>query len=335
MKMRAAAGLPARIATLCRLSRWTAIVKGILMLRKITIVGAVMLAAAVGPAYAAPTLITACGNITAIGSYRLANNLTAAGNCLVLKTGRVTIDLNGFLVSGNGTGAAITDGGVAFARVVIRNGTIMSFSTAIDLSHSQINTVEQVIVSNNTNGIKAGLYAAVKDCLLDANTTNGIVVGKGSIVSGNSVAETTTTAITCGDDCLISGNTASGNTNALGIRGGKASLTVNNVASADYGGINVGDGSGVLGNTASRDPLFGITVFRGSTVAGNTASVDGFAANGEGIQVHEWSLIWGNAASSNKYGFTIYCPSNVLENNATSNSVQDYVFTSSGCSTIQ
>jgi hypothetical protein len=308
------------------------------MFRKMTIVGVIVLATRV--ASAAPTAITACGSIAAPGSYQLAHNLNAAGNCLVLKAGRVTLDLNGFLISGNGTGAGITDGGITLYRTVIRNGNITGFQTGIDLSHSQITTVDQVVVANGQTGIRAGIYAAVTDCSVDSSSANAIVVGNDCLVTNNmvnnngkgtstsniAVNPTSGNGITGGVNCLISGNNVSGNGQGVGIYAGNAALVVHNVASADYGGIIVGDASGVLDNSATRNSHFGIGASRGSTVAQNSAAVNGVAANGAGIEVHEWSLISGNAASSNAYGFRIYCPSALVSDTAFSNTVQNYFF---------
>src|SRR5262245_26996405 len=56
---------------------------------------------------AQPTRITKCQTISEAGSYMLANNLIAAGNCLVIAEDFVTIDLAGFSIRGNGTGTGI------------------------------------------------------------------------------------------------------------------------------------------------------------------------------------------------------------------------------------
>ena len=54
-----------------------------------------------------PTEIEKCQTIEKPGSYKLVNNLTATGDCLVITTDFVTIDLAGFLISGSGTGSGI------------------------------------------------------------------------------------------------------------------------------------------------------------------------------------------------------------------------------------
>ena len=53
------------------------------------------------PALAQPTTITACQTISQPGAYVLAANLSnAEGSCLVITASFVTIDLQGFTISG-------------------------------------------------------------------------------------------------------------------------------------------------------------------------------------------------------------------------------------------
>ena len=81
--------------------------------------------------------IRRCETINQSGSYILVRNLTATGNCLTINTSYVTIDLNGFLISGAaGVGTGIL--GVAqtsgFEGIAVRNGSISGFATGVDLS---------------------------------------------------------------------------------------------------------------------------------------------------------------------------------------------------------
>ena len=57
---------------------------------------------------ASPIPITACQSITATGYYQVQNALSSAGgDCLVIQASNVTLDLNGYAISGAGTGAGI------------------------------------------------------------------------------------------------------------------------------------------------------------------------------------------------------------------------------------
>ena len=55
----------------------------------------------------ASTDIKRCQRIDQPGSYQLVDNLQATGDCLVITTEGVTIDLAGFSMTGDGSGTAI------------------------------------------------------------------------------------------------------------------------------------------------------------------------------------------------------------------------------------
>ena len=72
-------------------------------------VGAILAVSLGAPATGAPAKnITACQTIGQPGKYSLGGNLTAAGDCLVIAADFVSIDLAGFTIAGNGTGAGVT-----------------------------------------------------------------------------------------------------------------------------------------------------------------------------------------------------------------------------------
>jgi hypothetical protein len=82
------------------------------------------------------TRITSCQQITNPGSYVVVNNLIATGDCLAISGPShsfVTIDLGGFLIKGNGTGKGISTIEEGLGGIVVRNGSISSFSTGIEI----------------------------------------------------------------------------------------------------------------------------------------------------------------------------------------------------------
>src|SRR5262245_29177026 len=140
-------------------------------------------------ALAAPQLIVNCRTITQPGSYVLRDNLTASGNCLVVQADFVTIDLDGFVITGNGTGMGITDLNVDRRGVTVRNGTVTGFSNGVDLHASRGATVENVrTIANSNNGITLGLLATVRGSVTFDNTGIGILADTGSTIIGNTVA---------------------------------------------------------------------------------------------------------------------------------------------------
>src|SRR5450432_3107226 len=144
-----------------------------------------------GAAFAAP-LITACTTITQPGSYLLLNNLSAGGNCIVVAASFVTIDLNGFMINGNGKGGSgiSEQPGSALRAITIRNGTITAFAQAILFPKSIAVVVERITATDNTgNAITAGDMATVRDSATHVNGGNGISLGLFSLVRGNASSE--------------------------------------------------------------------------------------------------------------------------------------------------
>ena len=194
-----------------------------------------------------PITINRCRNIDQPGSYRLATNLTALGNCLVITAQGVTIDLNGFTIVGNGTGTAILGprkaAGIPQARTVVRNGDISNFAQATNLS----GTVEHLRVTSNKSGIMVGV-GTVQDNIVQFNDSTGIQLADG-IVSGN---------------LLVA--------NGTGILVQEAGVLTNNQAAGNKIGIDVsGIGSTLIGNIADGNIQIGIRVACPSNLSNNTA----------------------------------------------------------------
>ena len=93
--------------------------------------GAILFASTAGARE--PTPIKACQTISQPGSYELANNLTANGDCLVITADFVTIDLAGFAISGTGGPGFTAISGGNVEGITVRNGSISGFSTGVDL----------------------------------------------------------------------------------------------------------------------------------------------------------------------------------------------------------
>src|SRR5262249_19221991 len=137
----------------------------------------------------AQTPISSCGSINASGSYKLVNNLTTSGDCLVVASGataNITIDLNGFTILGDGTGSGIRGDNV-FEGFTIRNGTVKNFNVGLSL-FGNTGLVENMQLIRNTG---TGLYSVenirVKDSIFTGNQT-GLDVGQGSDLIGNLVS---------------------------------------------------------------------------------------------------------------------------------------------------
>jgi hypothetical protein len=193
-----------------------------------------------------PFKITAATNS---GSYRLTGNLTAPlGTDAIDATAPiVTIDLNGFSITGNGSvgvNAAVGD-------VTVENGTVTGFSTGINVGASGI--VRNVHADANGSGITVGNNSVVEGCT--ANNSTG--------ASG--------AAISCAGVCVISGNTASGNGKLDGIDCvGNGCLISNNTANANTTGIDC-KGTGCL--------ISGNTIFNNTTGISASDTITGYTGN--------------------------------------------------------
>jgi hypothetical protein len=184
---------------------------------------------------AAQTAIAACGPIIASGSYKLSNNLTAAGDCLVVATGataNVTIDLNGFTILGNGTGSGIVGGNV-FEGVTVRNGTVKNFDVGLNLYGNTILIERVTLIRNVSYGLIAVESVVFRDNLVVGNGI-GLSVGEGSVLTDNTVGFNTSD----------------------GMQAGEGSTIVNNSSRRNGGvGLAITCASNVIGNTATGNTL--------------------------------------------------------------------------------
>jgi hypothetical protein len=189
-----------------------------------------------------PTEIAKCQTISQPGSYKLVNNLTATGDCLLINADLVTLDLAGFTIIGSGTGTAIQFTGpnpqVSHHGFAVRNGTIAGFLAGVQFI--RIGGTDGAIVEGlRIFGVEGGTVGL-----------NGIQV-RGAVVRGNTVV--------CGFGP------------GIGIRAVTSSVT-GNVITACEDGINVFGGV-VSGNTVTSGSGSGTGIaIDESTAIGNTVT---------------------------------------------------------------
>jgi len=153
--------------------------KSIRTLKMITLLALALCALASTPAHAAaPTPINACQTLSTPGNYALTKNLTASGDCLVLTSNNINVDLAGHTISGDGSGRGI--GGTNVRNIVINDGNIKNFSTGISLTLSSgntgDNTIQNMNVSNNTGGgiLIDGCCNTFSNIVANSNTGIGL-----------------------------------------------------------------------------------------------------------------------------------------------------------------
>jgi hypothetical protein len=174
-------------------------------------------------------------------SYRLTGSLTVSSttaDAIDVKMNHVTIDLNGFAISGPGgstTGTGIN--GPNAGALTVENGSITGFG------------------AGGGAGVYTGNNGIVRNVQADANGV-GIETGIGSVISGNTVNGNSADGIGCngsGGGCLISGNTIDNN-GAYGIGGADATTGYRgNVLNGNSGGPAFGGTS--MGNNICNGKL--------------------------------------------------------------------------------
>jgi hypothetical protein len=156
--------------------------------------------------------------ITEPGSYRLTSDLPVVGgpgSAIVATIGvrDITIDLNGFTISGMGS-----DNGIQLFsgdNWEIRNGTIKGFNNGIQQgSTSTGHRVVGVRVTGNANHgitIPSGEGHLVQDCTVTGNGGTGIILAPRSRAVGNTVANNTGAGMSLGTGTGYGGNVVNNN----------------------------------------------------------------------------------------------------------------------------
>ncbi len=220
--------------------------------------------------------------ISASGSYRLTGNLTVptGKDGIEVNVNNVTIDLNGFSITGPGTSSGLPYGINAIGEnaVTVENGTVTGFGGGVEVGYFGIvrnvhadanaygilggnNTVVEGCTANNSTAMSGvGIYCAAV-CTISGSTANGNLHGiecntNGCVISGNTAIANKADGLICnGSGCLISGNTAFNNAIGIACSGSGCLVSGNTIennsetsmsfndATSGYGG-NVLNGNG-------------------------------------------------------------------------------------------
>ena len=165
--------------------------------------------------------ISGCGQVITSsggsGSYYLTSNLTCTGHGIKIYASNVTVDLNGFTLTGDGDSI---DSGIYIygyntypvSNIEIRNGTIRNFGNGIHTSTSYTSDIrirDVRVLNNSQNGLYVpALGTLVENCLVDSNGGDyGILAGNYATIINNSIRFNSGWGIFVSWHCLISGNT--------------------------------------------------------------------------------------------------------------------------------
>ncbi len=241
-----------------------------------------------------------CGTIDKPGNYELRRNLSAIGDCLILATDFITLDLNGYEIRGSGLGRGLSDGGQGLRGIEIKSGSIANFAIAVDLGNSAAIRAQDLRVFDNTGGDT--LIECSSEPLLVGRPT-GIITGSNSIVQSNMVGDNVGMAIKVGSGSVVADNVVKDNTGANIGEGHEIS------------GICAFSGSQVVRNAIIDNDALAAQANSGSAVSQNSAR-----NNGDGLRVNSGSTVNGNTVHRNTgFGLQVNCPSNVIGNAAVGN----------------
>jgi hypothetical protein len=242
------------------------------------------------PRVAIHTLPGAAGELHVInlpGSYYLTTNIVAPNgfNAIRIYTNNVTIDLNGFTMSGPSNGLAIVTGAGGLSGIRVRNGRLAGWHSGINLSASGATTdvvIEDVQIAcaegiSFASGISCGDRSRVSRCYIsnvNGSSSFGITIGQGSLVESTFVYNCNTGIITNPGN-VIRNCQVRNCWGTVGISVGANSIIENCHAVACRQGFQFGASSGVLNNTAINS-----TNGNGFVIAGSFCRVEGNLAAG-------------------------------------------------------
>ena len=128
--------------------------------------------------------ISGCQNLTQTGkTYLLMNSDSTTGTCFTIKNNSITLDMNGFNITGNGT---YGDNGVyshgGYNQTTIKNGGIYNFRSGIYFDYGSNNIFTNITLSGNFEGI---ILSKSSNNILTSITANnnsdmGIILEYGS-----------------------------------------------------------------------------------------------------------------------------------------------------------
>ena len=199
-------------------------------------------------ALAAPQTVNNCRTLTEPGAYILGRNISANGDCFIVAADFVNVDLDGFVVSGNGTGSAFVES-AARNGFSLRNGVVTNFGGGVAMPASGSMVIDRMIFTGNTGvAIRAGTAITVSNSRIN-NNGGGMILGQRAVVTGNTVNQNTNEGITADLGSSVIGNT-------VGLNG--------------QSGISLNEGGLVVNNLSRNNRASGVAMICPGTAVSNT-----------------------------------------------------------------
>jgi hypothetical protein len=223
------------------------------------------------------TPITSCGQVVTTNAFLTQDLHCGGADGVVVGADRITIDLKGFALIGDGGYGVSSDG---FDQVTVKNGIVRNFVWGVyAFNQSDKFSVSSLVVSGNGfDGIRVdGDSTSVASSIVSGNVLSGVVV--------------------YGDSAKVQSTTASGNGGGSGIslQGDSATVQSSTASGNDnYGIFLQGDLESVKTSTVNGNGTEGIRIIgNAASVKGNRADANGFRIsdlNGLGINVTDFPV---------------------------------------------
>ncbi len=213
--------------------------------------------------------------ISASGSYYLATNLFATTDqaAISIDADNVTLDLQGFVISGAPDSAAGITVVPGHNDVTIRNGAIAGTGSGIEASSTGHIQLESLRISKCAeSGISVGPASVLANCVSSGNGSVGIRAGVASSLSNCQAIANGGNGLDVDQKCTIRDSTAAQNAMA-GVSAGDFSKVINVSATDNQStGINGGVGIQITDCTADANKVHGISAGRLTTIMRSHAS---------------------------------------------------------------
>lgn len=265
------------------------------------------------------------------GSYIVTAHLVGAssGNGISIHAPNVTIDLNGYTISGNCVGIGIQGGVVGLRNITIRNGNVEKWMMGINLVADNVRLENVNVTDNEESGIELWGYGnLIKECIAAGNQGDGIRT-RGARIVGCFVWQNGVSGISAGIGSLVAENVAWKN-HESGILLDYGSIAQSNVSNENgFWGMKTvlnGFGSRLVGNVCQMNET-------GILLGANFDWAESNQCSGNklvGIKVEAaaiGNLVQRNFAVANLVGTGISAPSggNKIVNNTAFFQGNDYV----------
>lgn len=229
--------------------------------------------------------------ITQPGLYRLTSNLTGVAGQpgIIVASSHVTIDLNGFALSGAGVGThAIQPGNGGFQALTVMNGHIANWNrNGITMSVFMEDGVtggigrariEGVIVTQcGHTGISATTNSLIKNCVVSECGIDGVSIGiLGGVIEDCTIYNNASNGISTSEGVLVARCTIYNN-GEVGISLSNSGQLVRDcvVRNNQAGGIVASSGATIVGCSVMNNSGFGISIVASCDIRNNSIRNNG------------------------------------------------------------